>query len=98
MKTQRILLLAVCLIMTCCESRMTPISTVPTGNPGQTAALLLEVDGCKVYRFIDGNRAVYFSTCKGKVSYDYTTSSGSGKARHSTTHHVESLTDETPNE
>ncbi len=86
------LLLAVCLAAASCKSKITPISTVYTNNPGQTAALLLEVDGCKVYRFRDGDRDVYFTTCKGQAGYDYTTRSGKSR----TTHHVDSLTEELP--
>ncbi|GAB3881211.1 DUF4884 domain-containing protein [Spirosoma agri] len=85
-------LLALVLIAASCKSKMTPIDVVTTNNPGQLTMLLLEVDGCKVYRFNDGGRDVYFTTCKGKVSYDYTTRSG----KSSTTHHVDSLTEELP--
>jgi hypothetical protein len=34
---------------------------------------LFEVDGCKMYRFEDGSRFIYWSDCRGKVNYDYTT-------------------------
>lgn len=83
-------MLAVVCAAASCKDKINPIGVVYTGNPGQHAALLLEVDGCKVYRFQDGNRDVYFSTCRGKVSYDYTTRAG----KTSTEHHVESLTEE----
>lgn len=35
--------------------------------------LLFEVNGCKMYRFEDGSRYIYWSDCRGKVNYDYTT-------------------------
>lgn len=34
---------------------------------------LFEKDGCKMYRFKDGMRYIYWSNCEGKVNYDYTT-------------------------
>ncbi len=80
------LLLFTLLAFTSCKSD--GIATERTQNPDIKLVLLFEVDGCKVYRFYDG-QAVYFTTCSGKVAYDYTT--GSTKSR--TTHHVESLTE-----
>lgn len=32
--------------------------------------LLFEHDGCKVYRFNDGLREVYYSDCRGQTSWD----------------------------
>jgi hypothetical protein len=87
-----LLALALAIVASSCKSKITPMGLVTTGNPGQHASLLLEVDGCKVYRFEDGNRDVYFTTCKGQVSYKYTTRSG----KTSITHHVDSLTEELP--
>ena len=37
---------------------------------------LFEQNGCKMYRFKDGTRYVYWSDCQGKVSYDVTRNSG----------------------
>jgi len=34
---------------------------------------LFEIEGCKMYRFQDGSRYIYWSDCRGKVNYDYTT-------------------------
>lgn len=42
-----------------------------TSNVDIKLALLFEKDGCKVYRFFDGGRAVYYTDCKGKVQYSY---------------------------
>lgn len=50
--------------------------------------LLFEKDGCKMYRFNDGGRNVYWATCEGKTSYSYST-----KNRNQTiTNHVEEIT------
>jgi len=38
--------------------------------------LLFEKNGCKVYRFLDAGRYVYWSDCSGKVQYNYTKSTG----------------------
>lgn len=50
--------------------------------------LLFEKDGCKVYRFVDGNSYVYWSDCSGNMQKqkDYT----NGKVR--TTIRIQSLT------
>lgn len=34
---------------------------------------LFEENGCRMYRFEDGSRYIYWSDCRGKVNYDYTT-------------------------
>ncbi len=33
--------------------------------------LLFEKDGCKVYRFMDMGKYVYWSSCEGTVHYEY---------------------------
>lgn len=38
--------------------------------------LLFEKDGCKMYRFQDGSRNIYWADCAGKVNSDFTTQSG----------------------
>lgn len=43
---------------------------VLTNNPSFNLELLFEVDGCKVYRFVDGGRSRYFTTCQGSVSWN----------------------------
>lgn len=48
---------------------------------------LFEKDSCKMYRFKDGSRYIYWSNCKSKVNYDYTIG---GKS--STTHFGETIT------
>ncbi|WP_312190174.1 hypothetical protein, partial [Sphingobacterium sp.] len=51
------------------------IKTERTEVNGIKLDLLFEKDGCKVYRFYDG-QAVYWSDCRGNIEYDYK----SGKA------------------
>jgi hypothetical protein len=46
-------------------------------NANFKVELLFEVDGCKVYRFND-NGYKYFTTCKGNVSWDETTTQNTG--------------------
>jgi len=43
--------------------------------------LLFERDGCKMYRFYDGGRYVYWSTCQGSTTYSYQ-SGGKHKTHH----------------
>ncbi|CAM1372672.1 Probable lipoprotein precursor [Tenacibaculum litopenaei] len=38
--------------------------------------LLFEKDGCKMYRFKDGKRYVYWSDCRGTTSYEITSLKG----------------------
>lgn len=52
--------------------------------------LLFEKDGCKVYRFYDGGRSVYWADCRGNIHSDYTTNSG----KNTVTHHAETITTE----
>jgi hypothetical protein len=51
---------------------------------------LFEQNGCKMYRFKDGGRYVYWSDCQGKVQSDYSTQSGKTRV----THNEESITSE----
>lgn len=46
---------------------------------------LFEQNGCKIYRFKDGGRYVYWSDCQGRVQYDV-------QRKHST-EHIEVETD-----
>jgi hypothetical protein len=41
---------------------------------------LFENDGCKVYRFVDNGRYIYFSDCRGRI--DSTYSERHGKSNH----------------
>jgi len=46
-----------------------PISTLKPSNNGTYAVdYLFEHDGCKVYRFQDDGRWVYFTNCSGNVT------------------------------
>lgn len=55
---------------------------------------LFTIDGCTVYRFIDGGRSVYFTNCTGSTSSSYQTSSG----KYTTTHDTEVMTSSTRGE
>lgn len=51
---------------------------------------LFEQNGCKMYRFKDGGRYVYWSDCQGKIQGDYSTQSGKTRV----TRRFESVTSE----
>jgi hypothetical protein len=53
---------------------------------------LFEKDGCKMYRFYDGGRYVYWANCNGKVNSDYTTTMSNGKTATTINHYTESIT------
>ncbi|MBK9735850.1 MAG: DUF4884 domain-containing protein [Saprospiraceae bacterium] len=47
-----------------------PIYTVSTENNKEyEVSYLFEHEGCKVYRFFDGQNPVYFTNCDGNVTY-----------------------------
>lgn len=59
-------------------------------NENFTVEFLFEQNGCKMYRFRDGSRYIYWSDCQGRVQSDYSTHSN----KTTVTHHVESVTSE----
>lgn len=52
--------------------------------------LLFEKDGCKVYRFYDGGRCVYWADCRGRIHADRTTNTG----KNTVTNHGETINTE----
>lgn len=84
MKIIKLFTVGLCLLflMSCKED---PQSVQKEGN--FNVEFLFEKDGCKMYRFKDGTRYIYWSNCEGKVNYDHTTG---GKNSH--TVHGETLT------
>lgn len=76
------LLLAPIIIVGCVSDAK---QTVQNGN--FTVEFLFEQNGCKMYRFKDGGRYIYWSDCQGKIQYDYSTG-----GKHRTTHREESIT------
>lgn len=83
---KKTMLLLVLLSLTGCYKD--PESTTPAGR-GFEVEKLFTVDNCTVYRFSDGGRAVYFSNCKGRTDYEYTTPNG----KSSSTHKMQSFTE-----
>lgn len=79
-----LLFLVVLITLSSCEKD--PKETTQNGN--FIIEFLFEQNGCKMYRFEDGGRNVYWCDCQGKVNSDYTTTSG----KSTTTHHIESIT------
>ncbi|UHS60569.1 DUF4884 domain-containing protein [Agrobacterium vaccinii] len=65
MKSILALLLAAAVLASCGED---PVSRQSTDNPNVPVAVLFETDGCKVYRFKDAGRFVYFSNCTGTTT------------------------------
>jgi hypothetical protein len=59
-------------------------------NESFTVEFLFEQNGCKMYRFKDGGRYIYWSDCQGRVQSAYTIQSG----KTTVTHHVEAVTSE----
>lgn len=78
-----ILLLAAVFFTGCVEDAKESIQ-----NGNFTVEFLFEQNGCKMYRFKDGDRYVYWSDCQGKAQYDYSTQSGKTRV----THRMETVT------
>lgn len=72
MKTALILLFFLALL-SCVEDAQQQIQP---NNTGIKLELLFEHDGCKVYRFLDGTRYVYWSDCRGNMQTSHYQSSG----------------------
>ena len=62
-----IILLSLSFLMSSCEKEAK--EKVVSNNENFNVELLFEVDGCKVYRFMDGIHPRYFSNCKGNINY-----------------------------
>lgn len=57
-------------------------------NGNFTLEFLFEQNGCKMYRFKDGGRYIYWSDCQGDVQRNYTTHTG----KVTVTHHDQTVT------
>ncbi|MDR3217658.1 MAG: DUF4884 domain-containing protein [Dysgonamonadaceae bacterium] len=61
-------ILVLSIIFFSCGSIYKPIESVsPQNNKSFKVEYLFEYDGCKVYRFQDHGRYVYFTNCKGNT-------------------------------
>jgi hypothetical protein len=67
---------ALLLLFTGCQPLPREQQTIPTTNSEFTLYLLFEKDGCKIYRFEDGRRDVYWTDCRGKIESIHTESNG----------------------
>lgn len=65
---------AALLLVSACSKKAQEVSA--TSNWEIPIELLFEKDGCKVYRFEDGGRDHYYTTCEGSVSADWSESCG----------------------
>ncbi len=73
-----------------CSHRKPATETISNGN--YEVEFLFEQDGCKMYRFDDGVRYVYWCNCEGKVNADYETHQSNGKTSSTTYHKEETIT------
>lgn len=84
-------LMLVLIIMASCESRIPAKENIKNGE--YTIEFLFEHDGCKMYRFDDGVRYVYWSDCRGKVNADYEKRTSTGKTTTTRHYKEETITD-----
>ncbi|AEI50468.1 DUF4884 domain-containing protein [Runella slithyformis] len=72
MKTTKTAVFAIALLTIWLSSCVRgPQQVYSTTNRNYTLDLLFEHEGCKVYRFKDGERFVYWTDCRGKVETAY---------------------------
>ena len=64
------------------------ISRTHTNNPNIAVDLLFEHDGCKVYRFLDGDYRYYAACSTGQATTNWTEDCGSGE-HHNCVRHME---------
>ncbi len=55
-------LILIGLVLAACEK--SPVSTSKSSNPEVTVALLFEHDGCRIYRFTDVGKKLYYAQCQ----------------------------------
>lgn len=65
---------AVCMVVAGCAGN--PVGSSPTNNSGFDCEVLFDFDGCRVYRFRDAGRYIYFA----KGASDVRWNAQSGKA------------------
>jgi hypothetical protein len=73
-----LLTVILCLSMAGCESP--PIQTDKTNNQNFVVEFLFEHDGCRIYRFQDDGRNIYYAHCNQYVQSFW--QQGDGKASH----------------
>lgn len=56
-------------LLASCDEPNRGVEVLKTNNSEFDVHLLFEVDGCKVYRFMDYGRERYFSNCNGSVEW-----------------------------
>lgn len=59
-------LIAITIFLSSCTAQE-PVSTEKSNNPNLPVAHLFDIDGCRVYRFRDNGRYVYFTNCDGST-------------------------------
>ena len=67
MKTKLLIIISAILLTGCYKDG---ISTNVSDKNGIKIDLLFENDGCKVYRFYDGGRQIYYSDCRGQIKQE----------------------------
>lgn len=74
---KKLTLIATALLLTSCggDPDQVPESYVMTENY-YPVHFLFEHEGCKVYKFSDGGRVVYYTNCDGSTSWETTRSQG----------------------
>lgn len=59
----------VLIVLFLCGCVKDPLSTKGTGNLNFTVEFLFENEGCRIYRFYDGGRNIYYTNCLGQTKW-----------------------------
>lgn len=71
-------LILLVLLVSCKEPAQ---ETVSSTNSNIKLDFLFEHDGCKMYRFLDGGRWIYWTDCSGQVTSEWTQNHGKASSQ-----------------
>lgn len=75
---KKLLIISAVFLLMSCGKEAESVSFKGLGN--FKVEFLFENEGCKMYRFEDGGRYIYYSDCRGAIEYQYRTSTNGGKS------------------
>ena len=65
-----------------------PISVEVSSNTNVTVDFLFEHDGCKLYRFVDGGKPIYYAKCRESTQTTWNSTNLAGKVVVTVPHQV----------
>lgn len=68
-----------------------PVRSDRTNNADLDVSTLFDYDGCRMYRFEDGGRFIYFARCGSDVRTSWGETHSNGKTAYTTNHDVQTV-------